>query len=147
MTTTAEVSAADDRNPGNDTAGDTTSVTGPDLTVDSDHTGAFRVGGTGTYTIGVDNGGVDPTRGTTTVTDTLPAGLTFNSASGSGWDCSEAAQVVTCTHAAEIAAGHVRTRHHPRRRRWPPRPPRARRTRSPSRRSAIATRATTPTPT
>ena len=104
VTTTAEVSTTDDRNPDNDTASDTTSVTGPDVSVDSAHTGAFRVGGTGTYTLSVDNGGVDPTRGPTTVTDTLPAGLSFNSASGPGWDCSEAAGVVTCVHEEDIAA-------------------------------------------
>ena len=37
--------------------------------------------------------------------DTLPTGLTFNAASGTGWTCSAAGQVVTCTHAAPLNAG------------------------------------------
>ena len=42
---------------------------------------------------------------TVTVTDTLPAGLTYNSSSGTGWSCSAAGQVVTCTHAPTINPG------------------------------------------
>jgi uncharacterized repeat protein (TIGR01451 family) len=49
--------------------------------------------------------GVAPTSGTITVTDTLPAGLTFVSATGTGWTCLNAAGVVTCTSGAVIAAG------------------------------------------
>ena len=39
------------------------------------------------------------------MTDTLPAGLTYNSASGTGWTCSAAGQVVTCTHAPTLNPG------------------------------------------
>ena len=41
--------------------------------------------------------------GATVVTDTLPTGTTFVSASGTGWICSAIAQVVTCTRAASLA--------------------------------------------
>jgi uncharacterized repeat protein (TIGR01451 family) len=40
-----------------------------------------------------------------TVTDTLPAGLTYSSATGTGWTCGAVAQVVTCTHAAPLNVG------------------------------------------
>jgi uncharacterized repeat protein (TIGR01451 family) len=39
------------------------------------------------------------------VVDTLPAGLTFVSATGTGWACVSAPPSVTCTSAAPIAAG------------------------------------------
>ncbi len=105
VTTTATVSTADDRNPDNDSASDTASVTGPDVTVEKAHTGDFTVGSAGTYTLTVDNDGPDPTRAATTVTDTLPAGTSFVEATGSGWACDETAGVVTCTRDAEIASG------------------------------------------
>ncbi len=43
---------------------------------------------------------------TTTVTDTLPAGYTFGSASGSGWDCGNVSGTVTCTRTS-LPAGRV----------------------------------------
>ena len=43
--------------------------------------------------------------GTTTVTDTLPSGLSFVSGSGTGWTCGAVGQDVTCTHAGPIASG------------------------------------------
>jgi uncharacterized repeat protein (TIGR01451 family) len=105
QTAVAQVTTAGDRNPDNDLAVDTTIVTGPDLTVSSSHTGDFKVGTNGSYTLSVHNGGSAPTTGETKVVDTLPAGLSFVSASGPGWDCSEAAGTVTCTRTAEIANG------------------------------------------
>jgi len=61
------------------------------------------VGGTLTYTVTVNNAGPD-TADNLTVTDTLPAGVTFVSAMGTGWTCNEAAGVVTCTRAS-LAVG------------------------------------------
>jgi uncharacterized repeat protein (TIGR01451 family) len=77
-----------------------------DLSVDKTHAGTFISGGTGTYTITVSNAaGAEREDNTVTVTDTLPAGLTFNSAIGTGWTCGAVAQVVTCTHAPTLNAG------------------------------------------
>jgi uncharacterized repeat protein (TIGR01451 family) len=77
-----------------------------DLGVTLSHTGTFVSGGTGTYTITVSNAAsMEREDNTVTVTDTLPAGLTYNSSSGTGWTCSAAGQVVTCTHAPTINPG------------------------------------------
>ncbi|HZF16813.1 MAG TPA: DUF11 domain-containing protein [Steroidobacteraceae bacterium] len=76
------------------------------LGITKTHAGSFVVGTTGTYTLTVSNAaGVEPEDNTVTVTDTLPAGLSYVSGTGTGWGCSAAAQVVTCTHAASLAAG------------------------------------------
>lgn len=48
------------------------------------------------YTITVTNGGPD-SASNVTVTDTLPAGATFVSATGTGWTCNNLLNVVTCT--------------------------------------------------
>jgi hypothetical protein len=79
-------------------------VVAPDLSVTSDH-GTFTEGSAGTYDIDVTNVGGFPTSGTTTVTDTLPAGLTYTGATGTGWVCSAVGQVVTCVHSAPFAPG------------------------------------------
>jgi hypothetical protein len=79
-------------------------VTAPDVAVTTSH-GSFTEGTSGSYAIGVDNVGGFTTSGPTTVTDTLPAGLTYTGATGAGWTCSAAGQVVTCVHNGPIAAG------------------------------------------
>jgi len=61
--------------------------------------GALVPGQNASYDIAVTNAGPDTTTGTITVTDTLPAGLSYVSAAGSGWSCSVSGQTVTCTHA------------------------------------------------
>lgn len=76
-----------------------------DLIITKTHTGNFVVGTNGTYTVGIRNIGGTASAGAYTVTDTLPAGLTFVSAAGTGWTCANAAQVVTCTNSTVIAAG------------------------------------------
>ncbi|MGH8264754.1 MAG: DUF11 domain-containing protein, partial [Steroidobacteraceae bacterium] len=76
------------------------------LSISKTHAGVFVVGTNGAYTITASNAaGVEPEDNTVTVTDTLPAGLSFVSGTGTGWNCSNVAQVVTCTHAASLAAG------------------------------------------
>ena len=76
------------------------------LSIAKSHSGTFVVGTNGTYTLTVSNAaGVEPEDNTVTVTDTLPAGLTYVSGTGTGWTCSNAAQIVTCTHPASLAAG------------------------------------------
>ncbi len=68
-----------------------------DLAITKTHVGAFTVGVDGAYTLSVENVGSGPVAGLITVTDPVPAGLTVVSASGSGWTCGVAGQVVTCT--------------------------------------------------
>ncbi len=78
----------------------------PDLAIDKSHEAArFTVGQQGTYRLEVTNTSAEPSRGTTTVTDTLPAGLTYVSATGSGWACDADGQVVTCTSGQAIRGG------------------------------------------
>ena len=110
VTNTAHVSTAGtgpsaDPNPANDSDADVTNVTAVDLTIDKSHTGTFPVGGTGTFTLAVRNAGTAATVGTTTVTDTLPADLSYVSANGSGWSCGASGQDVTCTRSGVIGAG------------------------------------------
>jgi uncharacterized repeat protein (TIGR01451 family) len=81
-------------------------VNAPKLSVSKTATpSAFSKGQNGVYAILVSNGGTAPSSGTITVTDTLDSNLTFVSANGSGWSCSTAARVVTCTTPAVIPAG------------------------------------------
>ncbi|MEW6677640.1 MAG: SdrD B-like domain-containing protein [Pseudomonadota bacterium] len=79
----------------------------PDLTLAKTHSPAeFAVSGTtGFYTLTPGNIGTVATSGTVTVTDTLPAGITPTAASGTGWTCGIAGQVVTCTSTTAIGAG------------------------------------------
>jgi uncharacterized repeat protein (TIGR01451 family) len=67
----------------------TITQTGADLAIAKTHSGPFIQGQTGTYTIRVSNVGTSASNGTVTVSDTLPTGLSFNAASGSGWACSQ----------------------------------------------------------
>jgi trimeric autotransporter adhesin len=78
-----------------------------DLTLSKAHVGAnFTQGQNGAqYVLTVTNGGAVATSGTLTVTDTLPAGLSFASGIGTGWSCSALLQVVTCTNPSTPIAG------------------------------------------
>ena len=74
-----------------------TSGGGVDLSMTkADAPDPVTVGGTLTYTLTVTNNGPDPSTDST-VTDTLPAGVTFVSATPSQGTCSQAAGTVTCT--------------------------------------------------
>jgi uncharacterized repeat protein (TIGR01451 family) len=63
----------------------------------------FVVGRTGVYSLTVTNLGPSPAADPLTVTDTLPVGLTYQSATGA--ICTAAGQVVTCVRAGALAAG------------------------------------------
>lgn len=65
----------------------------------------LTAGGTASYTITVTNDGPSSQPGPITVTDTLPTGLSFSSASGTGWSCSSSGQTVTCTRSGTLAGG------------------------------------------
>ncbi len=77
----------------------------PDLTISKSHTSDFVEGSAGVYTIAVTNSGDAVTIDTITVTDTLPAGLTFVSGSGPGWTVSAAGQVVTAEYTGTLDVG------------------------------------------
>ncbi len=78
---------------------------GPDLAITKTHSGFFIQGQTGAYTLAVANAGLSDTDGTTvTVKDTLPAGLTATSATGTGWNCSLGA-TVSCNRKDVLAHG------------------------------------------
>ena len=79
-----------------------------DLALSKTHTGSFAVGGTGTYTLQVTNAG-STAAGSITVTDTLPAGLSFSSGSGAGWAFGTMGQTVTATNAGPLAPGATAT--------------------------------------
>ncbi len=78
-----------------------------DLGIVKDLDGILEVGEQGSYTLTVTNYGPDDTTGgaggTITVTDTLPAGISYSSASGTGWSCSPGP--VTCTYAGILSVG------------------------------------------
>ena len=76
-----------------------------DLAISKTHGGNFTVGQNGVYTLSVNNNGPSTETGTITVTDTLPAGLSYVSATGTGWTCGAVSQDVTCTHAGPLANG------------------------------------------
>ncbi len=75
----------------NASASDSTNVTANPamLSIVKAHNGNFTQGQQGAaYTVIVSNGtGAGPTSGTVTVTETVPAGMTLVSMSGSGWTC------------------------------------------------------------
>ena len=74
------------------------SVIGPDLSIGMTHSGDFTVGGQGVYTLTITNVGVAATTDTITVTDILPPGLAYISATGVAWSC-VADRIITCMNA------------------------------------------------
>jgi uncharacterized repeat protein (TIGR01451 family) len=77
-----------------------------DLAIAKSHTpSTFTAGSNGVFNITVSNAGAFAAAGNATVIDTLPAGLTYVSASGAGWTCSAAGQTVTCQYPAPITGG------------------------------------------
>jgi uncharacterized repeat protein (TIGR01451 family)/LPXTG-motif cell wall-anchored protein len=76
-----------------------------DLAITKTHANALvQSGDRLSYTLSVRNLGPGVAR-TVAVSDPLPAGLTFVGASGTGWTCSTAGQVVSCTLVTDLAAG------------------------------------------
>ncbi|PWK17629.1 putative repeat protein (TIGR01451 family) [Arcicella aurantiaca] len=69
----------------------------PNLTLIKTGPSTATVGTNFTYTLTVNNTGTAPTNGLVSVTDAIPAGLSFVSATGSGWVCSAVGQNMTCT--------------------------------------------------
>ncbi len=69
-----------------------------DARIQKTHASAFSIGQNASYTMRLSNSGAGAINGVVTVSDPLPAGLTFVSGTGTGWTCSAAGQTVTCTH-------------------------------------------------
>lgn len=76
-----------------------------DLIIDKQQSGTFTTGTQVTYTLDTSNAGPGIEPGPITVVDTLPTGVSFVDAAGTGWTCSHAAGVVTCTHAGPLGVG------------------------------------------
>jgi len=104
---TATVTGGGDKNATNNSANDPTAVTGgavgtPDLTITKTHVGNFTQGQNGAaYSVTVSNVGSAASNGAVTVTDTIPAGLTLASMSGTGWACG----ANSCTRNDALGAG------------------------------------------
>ena len=102
-----------DGNPANNTATATTTVTGGSSDVSITKSASpttVAVGSNVTYTLTPRHNGGEPpgtlAPNVITVTDTLGAGLSFVSATGSGWTCTLSAPVVTCTRPGPYTGGN-----------------------------------------
>lgn len=111
LTNTASVAAATydpDKSNNHDTS-DVTVTTAADMSVVKGLSGTVTAGGQATYTIDVANEGPSVHRGPLVVSDTLPAGTTFVSASGTNWACTTpavgATGEVTCTRSDDMPVG------------------------------------------
>lgn len=96
-----------DPDPSNNEDTDTADVVSrADLAIDKEVSGAVVAGSEATWTISVNNLGPSVSRGPIVVTDDLPAGSTFVSATGDGWTCpAPVGGVLTCTLAADLPLG------------------------------------------
>lgn len=75
-----------------------------DLSIGKNHLNYFTVGNTESYEIVVTNNGPHDAAAPV-VTDTIPAGLTYQSASGTGWAFAYSAPTLTCTYLGPAPAG------------------------------------------
>ena len=84
----------------------TTILIEPDLALDVSTSGDFIVGDPGPVTFTATNESVVPIGAPTTVSTSLPAGLTVTSVSGSGWDCGATTiggSSISCDYTAGLA--------------------------------------------
>jgi hypothetical protein len=108
LTATGTVSDPDDRGTVGKSVTDLVvpGVLSPDITITSTHSGAFVPGGSGAYVFNVANKAqAGPTTRPVTVTFPVPAGLTVTSAAGTGWTCTTAGQLVSCTRSDVLQPG------------------------------------------
>lgn len=76
-----------------------------DLAMTKTATSGFGVGQNATYSLSVKNNGPQSATGPISVSDTLPTGLSYVSASGTAWTCAAAGSVVTCSSPGPVANG------------------------------------------
>ncbi|WGL52235.1 hypothetical protein P5P86_00030 [Nocardioides sp. BP30] len=89
-----------DGDPEDNTSADTLEVDPrADLSLVKTHTGPLVVGEETHYTLTVHNAGPTDAPDTVTVTDPLPAGLTYVAATGPGWSCKAVAGAMVCQRA------------------------------------------------
>lgn len=111
ITNTGEVTPPADVNDpdmsNNDSTINNTVDASADLSITKAHTGNFTAGSDANeFTIEVTNNG--PSDATTfTMTDILPAGMTYVDGTGAGVTCGNAGQTVTCTYGPTIASGQT----------------------------------------
>jgi uncharacterized repeat protein (TIGR01451 family)/LPXTG-motif cell wall-anchored protein len=105
-TATVSTTPGQDPNPANNSS--TASVTvaaNADLSITKTHpVDPVNVGEQIPFTITVHNDGPSPALGPITIKDTLPAGMSFVSASAE-WTCNTSGQTVTCTNPDNLASG------------------------------------------
>jgi len=77
---------------------------GIDPSMTMSRSNALSPGGGASYTMTVKNIGLQAEPGPLTIVNTLPSGLSYSSASGSGWSCGSSGQTVTCTRSGALAA-------------------------------------------
>ena len=106
LSNTASVVGSGNTTPVNSNTDFITVVTAPTLSISKSHSWNFTQGQTAVWNLAVSNtgSGASTTGGATTVTDTLPAGYTLSSFSGTGWSCS-GSNSVTCTSTNAISGG------------------------------------------
>jgi MSHA biogenesis protein MshQ len=78
-----------------------------DLSISMTRNSALVQGRNASYTLSVANAGPNVETGPVVVVDTLPAGLTYSSASGAGWSCGVAGATVTCSRPGSLAVGET----------------------------------------
>lgn len=107
-------STTSDPDPDNNSSTDTSDINASaDLSITKQHTGAATAGDPFQYALVVTNSGPSDAAGPVIVTDPLPSGLTYLSATGTGWLCVNPSgtppdpQLVTCTLSDGLAAGQT----------------------------------------
>jgi uncharacterized repeat protein (TIGR01451 family)/fimbrial isopeptide formation D2 family protein len=83
------------------------SIAAPDLVLAKSHSADFYVGqNPAAYSLEVRNIGAGATNGSPIfITDTLPAGLSYQSFTGTGWSCLPNVQVISCSNTAVLPVG------------------------------------------
>ena len=105
---TASVTAPtyDDNLANNSSTDPTTILASADLQVTKSHVGSFTAGGSGTYTISVQNHGPSDAQAPLTMVDTLPGNETLVTAMGTGWSCGvQVGSQFTCTDSTTLTPG------------------------------------------
>ena len=95
--TATATSSTTDPTPADATATGPIPMTPVDLAVSKSAGSPVFVGDEATWTVSVSNVGTIDDLGKVTVTDTLPTGAVFKSATGDAWTCTAEGQKVTCT--------------------------------------------------